>query len=435
MSKERELKRKLKSCYRIIENAQKDSEKYTLNGIFRMLDDLYEAKKKIVEIEKDLSPFSRPHPLLGFFIGIDAGSSKELEELGIQSNKQILDSVVANEILNRIINYNKGAFQNFDEHLEFFLMQKDPERLKSKRKEKKSFFDFLRGNKNSQIEDENEDKNGKYTLKNILEEKFELNKEKLKNYFNNFVEHYYAALTTNLKKLSGELNELTLLEEFDFLKKILDKLKEIGLEKKVYVKEGTKERYLEDKEILDMAISYAEKELSFIEKNIFLINDYNFEKFFFQDEVQEHYDFLKDFVKEHNDGSYVNLVERINKIGEIVEVKKKDFSEKLGKVQDGLEKRALEEATKGNSYYKSVLNEFIGLSIKYSKVLEEDDKEIGILPNLYDPDVHISVNNKNQGGVLPLYGLYKNSGEGSLVRTVLDIELNYIRNKNKTHDN
>ncbi|MEM4152722.1 MAG: hypothetical protein QXK80_01195 [Candidatus Pacearchaeota archaeon] len=416
MTKERKDKKILKSVYKNIRQLQIENNQSYCNNFFEFTNNLYPWAKKLEDINQN------PSPLLAFCIGIDTRESNYLKQIGIENNKQILDIVLVNEFLNYILkNTNldeeEYKYQNLDECLNYFLNQKNP--LK-KEKRKGSFL--------KKIFKKNEKDTNEETLGKALEEKFELNKEKLCDYINNFTNNLYTSFIEILKKMNGKLNELNLLENYKESKEKIDNLKKIGIEKKIYIKEKNEEKLLSDKEIKDIAINYALKEIDFIKDNISLVNNYEFYKFFFQDAVQDHYSFLKEFLLSNIEND--NEIEMINKLDEIVEKKKEIFSENLSELQDELLESAQEKAQSGNLKYKEDLFNFINLSINYSQILEEDKEEIKILYNIYNPDLHVKMNEKNKEETLPLYKFYKNLSETSLIKNILNIELSYIKAKN-----
>jgi|GEM_PF-2852594 len=434
MSKERKAKRKTKAIYRTVRNLYNEISHN--KGIFEELDKIDRAYKNLEEIKGCGCP--DPNPLLALLLGVNERKSEAVKRKGIQNNRHILEIIIVDTVFRYLLNSsyeevgptgptNQDSNPNlkFENYLELFLKQKDP-RMARKKKVAGGFFRKLFGSNKEEIDSKKADERADV---GAVLENLGLPKDKLKEYFTNNLINQYANFVNILTEINYETaNEeisVGLLESFESAENSLKNLKRIGLEKQIYMKKGKQEKDLSLEDISKIALRYGEKELDIIEQNLPLAS-ISFNKWFFQDSVQNHYNFLKKFIRKRSKEEY--LEEKISKLDEIIEMKKKVFSEEIMKLQDTLYKNAKENAEKGSQEYKKFLEEFIKLSINYSQILEEEKGDIDVLFRVYkNPDLYISINEKNENNLLPLYVFYKKLSEASLVKAVLDVELAYLK--------
>ena len=145
---------------------------------------------------------------------------------------------------------------------------------------------------------------------------------------------------------------------------------------------------------------------------------------------------IEDIAKETEDKNMKkNLEEKLKQCDKIVNENAEHKVKIIGADQDFYQEKAEQLAKEGNPKYRFYLDRFIELTRKHSKILEEEDEDVGYMLNVYNPDLHVNINaeaRKKGKTTLPLYEFYKTLPENSLAKIVIDIQLSYVRaNKKK----
>lgn len=435
MTKERQYKREIKKLERIFDRIEKKEEekerekefyiKYIENLFsgkydeifFEKLSLLYGAKRSI-DNSKCKEKHNVPNPIFGKYLGIYTRNSKELRRIGIKDNYHLIKLITLKSIMNYIIKdyipvtfnpslNSKEDDSTFEEKMSYAL---------SHVLDKIGKFEFRENEKNEIIID---------NLENILNKNFSIDLEQIKEFLTIQLKGNGQALIKTIENMENYeknkrydnenikeiIEKLMNLEKFNFTMNFLYTFKEkMNLEGKIYIKDKEKTTFYDYDELYCMAFRHCKNILEQIAFNVNTpieigkkVNDNpslpSFDDIFFRNDVLKHYDFLKDFiqinkskVKTKDENTYNDLMETLKKVDEIVENKKELFSRHLGNLQDVLQEKIFNYAKEGDERYYESLNEFINLSLQYSKVLEEDDKEILYLLNICEPNSHINVN-------------------------------------------
>lgn len=353
-----------------------------------------EALKIIDDSKVKELHLSKACPVFAKYFGLNFKSSKEFEKFGIKNNKEAIKILELGNFLEYMMNFENNK-------------------------------------KDASLEAKIEEMANMIKINSV--EKTEFDVDEIKNYIEQFLIRNAMALTNVLEKMKSKEVEFGLIEEFSSIMEMRNSLKEIlGISKTFYKKENDKEKVLTDEDIYKIALKYTKRELEHIVEKLkepLILGEQNFRDVFFKDKNLGYYELVKNFIDKNS--SYIDkkdFKDYCEKI-EVIEEEKENFREYIISKWDTVIEEAEKAAKEGDKNYKKNLKNFMIITTIYSKILGEDVEEINEMWNVFEPDLHVEINNKVNR--VALYDFYKTFPEDSaaLPRMVLDIELKYLRSK------